>query len=97
MTNKNDTMEWFEMRDRVYQYLKEEWAIGYYPNLEKLEATLRILSIRDKSFFYNVLAFLEEYYIILTHRCETGIERIFPHPNFELNELILKLFVDTVE
>jgi len=94
---ENNTIELFEMRDKVYSYLREEWCIRYYPSLEKIAYDLKIRNVRDKSLFYTVLAYLEEYKIILLYTDENGIERIVPHPNFELNEVISKLFVDTVE
>jgi len=85
---ENNVLERFEMRERIFRYLKEEWQIGYYPNLVKLKSALHIFSVRDKHIFYEVLAYLEEYKIILTHRCEKGVERILPHPSLELNELV---------
>ena len=85
------------MKDRAFKYLQEEWSIGYYPNLDKIEYALNAFTIRDKSLFYSVLAYLEEYVVILPYRCENGIERIFPHPSLELKELVAKFFVDTIE
>ena len=87
---ENNTMERFEMREKIYRYLKEEWMIGYFPNLAKLKVTVKVFSVRDKSIFYGELAYLEEHMIVLVHRCENGIERILPHPSLELNELVAK-------
>lgn len=56
-----------------------------------------VSTIRGKSIFYSVLAYLEEYMVILLHKCENGIERILPHPSLELNGLEAKFFVGTIE
>ncbi len=87
MSFKNNTMEWLQMKDRAFKYLREELSIEYYPNLDQIEYTLHVSTIRDKSIFYSVLVYLEEYKVILPLRCENGIERIFPHPSLELNEI----------
>ena len=87
MSFKNDTMKWLQMKDKVFKYLQEEWSVEYYPNLDKIEYALKVFTIRDKSLFYSVLIYLEEYMVILPHRCENGIERILPHPSLELNEI----------
>jgi len=75
------------MKDRTFKYLTEEWSIEYYPNLDQIEYTLNVLTVRDKSLLYSVLAYLEEYMVILPHKCENGIERIYPHPSLELSEI----------
>ena len=97
MSFKNNTGEWLEMKDRAFKYLQEEWSIKYYPNLDQIEYILKVFTIRDKSLFYSVLAYLEEYMVILPYRCEDGIERILPHPSLEFKELMVKYFVDTIE
>ena len=94
---KKDTMEWYEMRKRVYRYLKEECLVGYYPNLIKIESSLKIFSVRDKSLFYEILDYLEEYKIILFHTCEDGVERVILHPRLGLSELSAKMFGDKIE
>ena len=97
MSFMNDTSEWLQMKDRTVVYLKEEWSIEYYPNLDKIESNLRVFTIRDKSLFYSALSYLEENMVILSHRSENGVERILPHPSLEWNELEVKFFVDTIE
>ncbi len=97
MSFKNDTMEWLQMKDRTFKHLREEWSIEYYPNLDKLESDLKAFTIYEKSLFYSVLVYLEDYNVILTHKSEKGIERILPHPSLELNELVVKFFADTIE
>ena len=97
MSFTNDTMEWLQMKDKVFTYLQEEWSIEYYPNLIRLESDMDVSTIRDKSIFYSVLVYLEEYMVILLHKCENGIERILPHPSLELNGLEAKFFVGTIE
>lgn len=91
------TMEWLQMKDKIFKYLKDEWSIGYYPNLIKLESVLNVFTVRDKSIFYDVLDYLGEYMIILSYVCENGIERITPHPSLELNDLSSKFIVDNTE
>lgn len=93
----NNTMEWLQMKDKTFKYLQEEWSVGYYPNLDKIEYSLHAFTIRYKSLFYSVLVYLEEYMVILPLRCENGIERIYPHPSLELNGLVAKFFVDAIE
>ena len=97
MSFKNNTMEWLQMKDITFKYLKEEWSIEYYPNLDRLESTLHVFTIEGKSLLYSVLVYFEDYNVILAHRYENGIMRIFPHPSLELNELTQKFFVDSVE
>ena len=87
MSFKNNTMEWLQMKDKVFRYLQEEWSIEYYPNLDQIEYTLRVFTICDKSIFYSVLSYLEEYMVILPLKGENGVERSFPHPSLELNEI----------
>jgi len=92
MSFKNNTEAWLQMKDRAFEYLREEWSIGYFPNVAKLKYMLKISTVFDKSIFYSVLSYLEEYMVILTQRCQNGAMRIFPHPSLELNELVEQFF-----
>ena len=92
----NNINELLKTKDKVGCYLREEWFAGNYPKLEKIINDLKIRNIRTKSLFFAVLAYFEEYKIILYIE-ERGVERIIPHPRLELTEPNTNLFVDPNE
>ncbi len=85
-----------EMKNKIGRYLRKEWSVEYYPNLTKIIYDLKIKGSRALSLFYAVLAYFEEYNIIVIGE-ENEIKRIFPHPGLNLNELLSELPVNTSE
>ena len=73
------------------------WNLSEKSQFDLVKPNMDVSTIRDKSIFYSVLVYLEEYMVILLHKCENGIERILPHPSLELNGLEAKFFVGTIE
>ena len=91
----NNSVERFKMRDNLLRYLKEEWQIGYNPNLDRTKHDLKAFDLRSQAYFYEALNWLVEQEYALVKICENDVERILMHPLYELKMYFVT--VDPVE